>query len=311
MAALPPDPSQYCSLLSAQAGESLPGTASRAKTWLLLEYRGIWGSKAFEESSLPQPVKDHLSQALKTLPGAKLQLISHHARSSHTGIAFFLGQSGDREPRLYEFHPGSYEALLDLDFAAILAGAQPAILRERPLILVCTNGRRDACCARWGMPTYNAICEAADTVSIRSDAVWQSTHMGGHRLAPNVLNFPAGIQYGRVQPDDAQNLVEHIVRGEIFLKNLRGRSCYLPVVQAAEYYLHQQTRRLAEDAFVLSDATETSSGEWQVRFQDAQSGDLHQVRLSVRVTSTPIRQSCGKEKAEPLVEFTLAEARSV
>jgi hypothetical protein len=293
--------------LSVQAGEALPGTASQAKTWLLLEYRGIWGSKAFDESSLPQHVKDHLSQALATLPAAKLQLISHHARSTHTGITFFLGQSRDQEPRLYEFHLGSYDSLLEMDFSAILAGARPAVLRARPLILVCTNGRRDACCARWGMATYNAIAEAAEKARIHEDAVWQTTHVGGHRLAPNVLSFPAGVYYGRVQPDEGQTLVEHIIRGEIYLERLRGRSCYTPVVQAAEYYLHQQTGRLALDAFILSEATETSPGEWQIRFLDTQSGELYQVRLSLKVTSTPIRQSCGKEKTEPLVKYELTE----
>jgi hypothetical protein len=305
MSALPPDSSQYCSLLSAQAGESLVGTASQANTWLLLEYRGIWGAKAFDESSLPQPVKGHLSKALESLPGSKLQLISHHARAAHTGITFFLGQSGDREPRLYEFHFSSYKALLDLDFSAILAGAQPAVLRGRPLILVCTNGRRDACCARWGMPTYMAISAAAERAQLSVDTVWQTTHVGGHRLAPNVLSFPAGLYYGRVQPDEGQALIEHIARGEVFLERLRGRSSYPPVVQAAECFLHQETGRLEVDAFVVQDAIETGPDSWLVHFRDTQSGGLRQLQLSVNVTSIPIRQSCEKEKAEPLVKYEL------
>jgi len=310
MSALPPDPSQYCSLLSAQAGESLVGTASQATTWLLLEYRGVRGSKALEESSLPQPVKDHLSRSLAILPGAKLQLISHHARASHAGITFFLGTSGDRDPKLFEFHLKTYEALLDMDFSALLSGTQPAVLRERPLLLVCTNGRRDACCARWGMPTYMAISGAAEKGGLGAEAVWQTTHVGGHRLAPNLLSFPYGIYYGRVQPDEGDRLVELIEKDEIFLERLRGRSCYPPVVQAAEYFLHQKTGRLGVEAFVFLDASEPRPNVWQVRFHDKQTNRARQVEIAVEITDTPIRQSCGKPKTKPLINYELIEFRS-
>ncbi len=49
MTSLPTDLIQYCSLLSTEAGEPLAGTASQATTWLLLEYSGVWGAKAFAE----------------------------------------------------------------------------------------------------------------------------------------------------------------------------------------------------------------------------------------------------------------------
>ena len=311
MSAIPPDPSQYCSLLSAQAGERLIGTASQAKTWLLLEYRGMWGTKAFDEASLRKPVKDHLAQALKILPAAKLQLISHHARAAQTGITFFLGQTGDGPPRMYEFQLDSYEALLGLNFSTVLTGERPAVLRERPLILVCTNGRRDACCARWGMPTYMSLSEAAEQSDLGFEAVWQTTHVGGHRLAPNVLCFPDGLYYGRVQPDQAQAFIEHFTRGEVFLEQLRGRSCYTPVVQAAERFLYQQTGRLELDAFTYLDAAETGPDTWLVRFSDSQDHRLHQLQIAVDVTGTPIRQSCGKAKMEPLVNYELVDYRQL
>jgi hypothetical protein len=311
MSSLPPDPSQYCSLLSAQAGEPLAGTASEAKTWLLLEYSGVWGAKAFEESSLPQAVKDHLSRALKNLPAAKLQLISHHARAHQAGITFFVAHSGDPNPRLYEFKLDSYAEIIDLDFAAILAGEWPEALRQRPLILVCTNGRRDACCARWGMPTYLAISTAADQNGLGSEAVWQTTHVGGHRLAPNVVCFPSGWYYGRVQPDEGQTLVKCCVQGQVFLERLRGRSCYPPVVQAAERFLRRQTGRLEVGAYLFLDAVETSPNTWLVRFGDSQTHQQVQLRIAIEVTATTIRQSCAKPKAEPLVNYDLIETSTL
>jgi hypothetical protein len=307
MSSLPPDPSQYCSLLSAQAGEPLAGTASQATTWLLLEYSRVWGAKAFEESSLPQAVKDYLSRALESLPAAKLQLISHHARSPQAGITFFVGHSGDRSPRLYEFKLDSYEAITKLNLPAILAGDWPGALRERPVILVCTNGRRDACCARWGMPTYLAISTAADQSGLGSEAVWQTTHVGGHRLAPNVLCFPSGLYYGRVQPEDGQTLVDYCVQGQVFLERLRGRSCYPPVVQAAERFLRGQTGRLEAGAFLFLDADEASPNTWLVRFVDPHTRRQYKLHIAIEATSTAIRQSCVKPKTEPLVNYGLID----
>jgi hypothetical protein len=307
MSALPPDPSQYCSLLSAKAGEPLAGTASRATTWLLLEYSGIWGAKAFEESSLPPPVKDHLLQALAILPASKLQLISHHARAPQAGISLFVGHTGDRNPRMFEIRLDSYEAIMGLDIPGIMAGDRPGTLRERPLILVCINGRRDACCARWGMPAYMAISAAADQNGLGAEAVWQTTHVGGHRLAPNVLCFPSGLYYGRVQPEEGRTLVDACVQGQVFLDRLRGRSCYPPVVQAAERFLRRQTGHLEVGAYVFLDAVETSPDVWLVRFTDIKTQQRYQLRFAVDVTSVSIRQSCGKPKTEPLVNYDLID----
>ena len=226
------------------------------------------------------------------------------------GSHFSWGNPRDREPRLYEYHFSSYEGLLDLDIPGVLDGNQPAILRERPLILVCTNGRRDACCARWGMPTYMAMVEAADRAHLDAEAVWQTTHVGGHRLAPNVVSLPAGLYYGRVQPEDSQALIEYILHDEILLEKLRGRSCYPPVVQAAEHMLRQETGRLDVGAFGLVNAARKESNLWEVRFRETNNDRLHQLTLSEDVATTQIRQSCGKEKTAPMVTYHLVKFSS-
>ena len=68
--------------------------------------------------------------------------------------------------------------------------------RSAPQYFVCTNGQRDLCCARFGLPTYAALRERV------GERVWQTTHVGGHRFAPNVLTLPQAALYGRVQPAD-------------------------------------------------------------------------------------------------------------
>ncbi len=258
-------------------------------------------------SGLPQAVKDHLSNVLEGLPAAKLQLISQQARARQAGITFFVGLTGDRSPRLYEFKLRSYESLLDLDIPAILAGNGPGALRERPVILVCTNGRRDACCARLGVPTYVAITSAAAQNGLGVDTVWQTTHVGGHRLAPNVVTFPSGLYYGRVLPEEGPTLVEACMQGQVFLERLRGRSCYSPVVQAAERFLHSQTGRLEVGAFVFLEAIETSPNTWLVSFGDSQTRRQYKLNLAVEVSSISIQQSCAKSKTASLVNYELID----
>ncbi len=61
-----------------------------------------------------------------------------------------------------------------------------------PILLVCTNGKRDACCALRGRALMTAL--AAD----HAERTWECTHLGGHRFAGNLVCLPHGIVYGRV-----------------------------------------------------------------------------------------------------------------
>ena len=61
---------QFCSLLSAAAGESLIGSAGKTDVYFLLEYNRAWEDKAFEKSDIPNEVKQQLSSFSKSLPAA-------------------------------------------------------------------------------------------------------------------------------------------------------------------------------------------------------------------------------------------------
>jgi hypothetical protein len=100
--------------------------------------------------------------------------------------------------------------------------------RIDPLWLVCTNGKRDACCAKDGLPVARALAARLP------GRVWECSHLGGHRFAANVLLLPAGLCFGRLRAEDVDNLVDLVARGELPLHLLRGRTVLAPVAQAAE-----------------------------------------------------------------------------
>jgi hypothetical protein len=290
----------FCSDLSAQAGEPLFGTATPTRVYLLLEYNGAWGEKALEKSDLPEKVKAHLKAYSKSSPDTKVLLIKRRRDSRDSGISFFVGVAAERNPSLYAFRLDHYEDLLALDFDKITAEAAEvkAYRREDPLILVCTNGRRDPCCARKGVLVLNALSRAA------GDDIWESSHVGGHRFAANLTILPHGLLYGRVDGGNAGAILEAYLRGEVHLPNLRGRTCYAPVVQAADYYLRQETGFLSLDAFYLNDAQELSPHHWQVRF-DSPSGQCYQLAIEEEKTSLQVYESCLLDKSTAITRYDL------
>ena len=66
-----------------------------------------------------------------------------------------------------------------------------------PLLLVCTHGRRDRCCALDGRALAAALAAAEEP------HVWECSHLGGHRFAPTALVLPTGYLYGHLDPASA------------------------------------------------------------------------------------------------------------
>jgi hypothetical protein len=71
-------------------------------------------------------------------------------------------------------------------------------------ILVCTHGSRDVCCGRFGYPVYDALRRRhAAPGRLR---VWRTSHIGGHRFAPTLIDYPEGRLWGHLEPWAAQRL---------------------------------------------------------------------------------------------------------
>jgi hypothetical protein len=124
----------------------------------------------------------------------------------------------------------AYDDLRRLDLAA--SGEE----MDEALFLVCTHGKHDPCCARKGRPLFEALEEQLD-----AETVWQSTHVGGDRFAGNVVCLPHGIYYGRVDREDAVDVLDAHLAGLISLPHYRGRSSHPFPAQAAERAIRDAT----------------------------------------------------------------------
>jgi hypothetical protein len=239
--------------------------------WLLLEYPRPWKSKALEDNDLPEAVNRHLA----TLPaevaarsGLKLrvQFIKQAASADVAKPRVFLADGRPGQTRLLATELDNYAAIAYLPAAELASGNLPdSRLAEEPVYLVCTNGQRDLCCARFGLPLFEALRIEY------GQRIWQTTHIGGHRYAPNLVCLPSGIVYGFVDPEQGPGLVAAHDRSELSLAHLRGRACFPPVAQSAEYFSRQQSgdRRLACPAATIApaegDVTEVTIGGQTLR----------------------------------------------
>lgn len=293
----------YCSELSRRAAEKTFGTASLGAVWLLLEYPHGWGRHAFEESALSTEVKDHFKRACAGVKNSRLLLIKTDRGRRDARMNLFVIRCRERKPFVVRFQLEKYDDALMLDFGAVASGAslQGGIVTNEPLYLVCTHGRRDKCCAKFGIPLFNSLSQFA------GDAVWQSSHVGGDRFAANLVCFPHGLFYAHASEESGRLIAGEYGAGRMLLDKFRGRACYAPHVQAAEYFARAESGIVGiEDLRFLSSELvgETS---WRVRFKATSDGRVHETRVRSRVSEFRNFITCHAEEEKTVPQFFLEE----
>jgi hypothetical protein len=241
---------------------------------MLVEYRGLWARNLLAGSGLSSEVKAHLRQQLEALPRSRLLFIRRPRRASEPGLTCYFGRTPERGGAFRRFDLERYEDLLTVDAAAALAGGEESSALDHPLLVVCTHGKRDRCCARYGRPLYDALREQVD-----ADWLWQSSHVGGDRFAGNLVCFPQGLYFGRVGRGAAWPLVDEYLAGHVYLERYRGRCCYSFPAQAAEQAVRERTGAVGIDDLALVSATRTSDETWRVNFRALPTEELHEVEV--------------------------------
>jgi hypothetical protein len=274
---------EFCSEVSGDAGEPLAATASRVDHWILFEYRGVWSHDVLEGSALDEDVKAHLREQCEARAHTKLLFIRSDRRDG-LPLRIFLARTREASGDVYGLELERYEDVLDVD---LVSG--PGTPVGHPLMLVCTHGKHDKCCARYGRPLYESLRE-----QVEPEWVWQCSHVGGDRFAGNLVCLPQGAYYGRVGRDDAWPLVDAYLGGRVRLENYRGRSCYTMVVQAAERAVREDQGLLGFDEVRYVSVDRTGVTSWVVQMLAAPSGAVH--RIDVVLERGPLAYlTCSSE----------------
>lgn len=274
-----------CSRSSTLAGELLAGTAPVVSRWVMLEVRGSWGRDPIA-GALPEAALGWLAR-LETGPGAlRVQAIKRGRR--HEGpLTLFIARTSGEGAALYETEIGSYEELAGFETEGFFddPAASGATERKEPLYLVCTHGSHDTCCGTHGVPVYTALDAGL------GGCVWQTSHVGAHRFAANLICFPRGIYYGRVGPEGCATIASDYERGLITVEHLRGRCGYPREAQAAEYFLRAREGMMGLDTLTLRAVSNSVTGASRVTFSAGEAGVSYDVLLRVGGT-VMVLKSC-------------------
>ena len=291
---VPELPAMRCADAARMRDEPLKASAVRYSRFLLLETPGPWGPSALEGTHMEPGIARQLASRAAAAD-TNVLLIRRPGRHPSTGAG------AGNEPRawaLADTSPGAERVvwgswrdpaeLLELDLTAAAAGTVDTAGPQQ-VALVCTNGKRDQCCAVRGRPVAAAIAADPDWNT------WECSHLGGHRFAATIMLLPTGDMFGWLDPQSATEVTRRFAAGQLMLSHYRGR-CGQPVpVQAA---LHAAAVRLGDfnrDAFRVewTRGLPTDGGS-RTAGQAAQDADLWEVR----VIHQPAR---GREDAYHLI----------
>ncbi len=230
-----------CSYAADERGDPLAGSAAHADGFLLVEAPGAWGRNALGESRLDPEIANVVAARAAAL-SYRVLLIKRPGRVAAGSKRAWVVV--DATPGAERATWGAYASDNELLDVTIERPAERGLSPEpaTAIYLVCTHGRHDACCALRGRAV------AAKLATHRPGQVWECSHLGGDRFAPNVLVLPHGLTYGRVEPARAVELVAAQERAEVVVDLLRGRSVFRPPVQAAQHFA-----RLAHGSSLIDD----------------------------------------------------------
>lgn len=282
-----------CSTFCRELREPLSGSAVVAAGWVVVEQPGPWGAKAPTESHLDPIFGGDFDDACKKVD-VRFGLIrspGRHSDASPRTHQVFVASTTPGRTWLLGGTAGDPTELDLLDLDAVSRGDQAAVIAslpilapvDGPVVLICTNGKRDECCALLGRPLVTGLSKVAP------GRVWEANHLGGHRFAPTATFLPAGTMHGHLTVETAAAILDAAARGEIVLTGLRGRSTWTKRGQAAEIAVRRHIGELDLDALTV--AGEDLESVW-VQHNDGRS-------WTVPVTSAPADpprpESCGKE----------------
>ena len=302
-----------CSVLWDDAPASALGSAPAATFWVALEQNGPWGALAASQSHLDPDLGKALDRLCRDA-GGRFILIrrpgSHadlHAgdpgeagsrrlylAGGLAGRPWLLESDLDDPVRLTRLGQLELDALAVGDLGVVQQALPEARLSTSPVLLICTNTRRDICCSVRGRPV------AAESASRRPGVVWECSHTGGHRFAPTGVLLPHGQTFARLTTASAVAVLDSAIDGEVPAQLLgathdRGRSHLSAPAQVAESVVRQQ---IQEPGLTALSATATQlpgqDHAWQCRVShlDGRHWDVEAIR---RPSGDALPESCGKE----------------
>ena len=251
-------PPARCADVAAAAGDPLEGTAPPAEHWFLVEQPGPWQRYILTDPRWDPAVARAVDGWSRTAGGRVLFVRRPQSGGRPDGPRRWFRV--DSRPGHEAVRTGAFDS--EHELVDVLADPGAGAPSPDPLLLVCTHGRHDTCCAVRGRPL------AAAVGAVAPDAVWETSHLGGCRFAAAMVLLPHGFVLGDVPAAEGAGVAAGYAAGVLPPRWVRGRSSLAPAVQAAQHHARVATGAHGVDALVPTSVAATGPELWRVAFAD-------------------------------------------
>lgn len=218
---------RFCADLSREQHDPLAGSAAHFERNLLISWpRNKWTRNLRHANDMP----DSLAKTLDAIAadGRRVNLIHRREQADESHQVFLM-------PERQRFVVP--REVLETFLVAWQSGA-PLTAWEgarvaHDLLLCCTHGKKDKCCAKYGYQTYKQLAQTVAAHELPFD-VWESSHLGGCRFAASLILLSPVRKYGRITPQQALPFLQAEAQGRRFLPGYRGDSQLTPAQQCAQ-----------------------------------------------------------------------------
>lgn len=269
-------------------------TAPPASRWLLIEQEGPWpiGSMGVFTKEVGRTLAQRAQSS-----DARISLIRRAGRHprGHAPIRWAFAD-------LRAGHEGIRWGLAD-DAGEVAASPWLVSPGEgEPVAIVCAHSRHDVCCALRGRPVVKTL--AADW----PEHVWECSHLGGDRFAATMVLLPHGLCYGRIDVDNAREVLQAYREGQVVPELLRGRCCLTRPEQAAQALLRGEGASRDLAALPPLGTRDLGDGVYEVTL-GGQPG--HIVRFRERVVALGTPATCRATRLGDGREYDLLNVMSL
>jgi len=225
-----------CSELSRLLEEDPIGTAPMWTKCIVIELPPPWSAKIEESKHFDESITNYINELNETEHKIRLQCILPDEQYSTPGMRRVMLFTKDPE-FLLATHRLEYlipEASLPDLCISILKNPQQAekykkFKQDVPSmkdILICTHGNRDRCCGSIAVPLYNQLRRKYTQLNELMDSIriWRTSHTGGHRFAPTVIDLPQGRYWAYVDEMNIDSIIHNSGQISNLNKNYRGCS---------------------------------------------------------------------------------------
>ncbi|MBW4634760.1 MAG: sucrase ferredoxin [Iphinoe sp. HA4291-MV1] len=307
----------FCSDNSRQAGEDIIGSATNNQIYISIECRTPWTAEAFNSKWVPENLRLLVAKCKSSKIPARFLLIANNLSHKVDGTTLLIYQKKEGLSNGYhkqEFHLAHIEQV-----AAVvrkwLSGkssnyeVKTSATRD---ILVCTHGTHDLCCARYGNPFYAQATAMSHDLCLDNVRIWKSSHFGGHRFAPTIIDLPEGRFYGALEQDSFRSILTRTGDINCLNKIYRGWGILPESIQVLErelilhhgwdWFHYKVAGRIIEE----SSDKNTILAELTVEKPDC-SLHTYQAKLVKNDSKTlQLRGSCNAKKESLFVKYSVA-----